>query len=368
MKNLYFSILAALAFFFVLLFPQESFSAASSGLLLWYETLVPTLLPVMILSHLLLSSGLALRLSRRICRPLTALLSISPGGVYALLAGFLCGCPMGAKVLSELRKNGQISQAEASYLAAFVNNVSPAFLTNFLVINHMQSTSLVMPTLVILLGAPLLYGLFSNHRYRVRARQMQKAAYAEAAHVEPAHNGAAHTETTRARQTQKAAYAEAAHVEPAHTGAAPKRVRDGVHSPADSGEKNKAPATAITFVMVDASITDSICSITKLGGYILLFAVFTAMIDALPLHSPFLTAVLAGITEISGGIHRLSQLALPFPAKYLLLIAASAFGGLCCMAQSAQMLACIGLPLRSYLAARASITVIAVLMALCYIL
>lgn len=279
---------------------------------------------------------------------------------------------MGAKVLSELRKNGQISQAEASYLAAFVNNVSPAFLTNFLVINHLQSTSLVMPTLVILLGAPLLYGLFSNHRYRVRARQTQKAMYAEAAHTEPTctrqaqketHTEAAHTETTRARQMQKAAYAEAA-----HTGAAPKRTCDVVHSPADSGEKNKAPATAITFVMVDASITDSICSITKLGGYILLFAVFTAMIDALPLHSPFLTAVLAGITEISGGIHRLSQLALPFPVKYLLLIAASAFGGLCCMAQSAQMLACISLPLRSYLAARASITVIAVLMALCYIL
>ena len=52
MKNLYFGIPAVSAFFFVLLFPQESFAAAGSGLLLWYETLVPTLLPVMILSHL----------------------------------------------------------------------------------------------------------------------------------------------------------------------------------------------------------------------------------------------------------------------------------------------------------------------------
>lgn len=317
MKNLYFGILTASAFFFVLLFPQESFRAAGSGLLLWYETLVPTLFPVMILSHLLLSSNLAFLLAGRIARPLTVLLSISPSGAYALLVGFFCGCPMGAKVLSDLRKNEQISQIEASYLAAFINNISPAFLTNFLVIRHLEDHSLIPPTLVILFGAPLLYGLFSNHRYRTR---MEKAA-------------------RNAKDT--------------HTD--------------HSGAKNKASAPAITFAMVDASITDSICSITKLGGYIILFAIFTAMIDALPITSPYIAAVLSGITEISGGIHRIAALPLPFAWKYLLLIAASAFGGLCCTAQSAQMLSCIGLPLKSYLAAKVSVTVIAVMMALCFI-
>lgn len=330
MKNLYFGILTASAFFFVLLFPQESFRAAGSGLLLWYETLVPTLFPVMILSHLLLSSNLAFVLAGRIARPLTVLLSISPSGAYALLVGFFCGCPMGAKVLSDLRKNEQISQIEASYLAAFINNISPAFLTNFLVIRHLEDHSLILPTLVILFGAPLLYGLFSNHRYRTR---MEKAARnARAIHIN-------RSDARNAKDT--------------HTD--------------HSGAKNKASAPAITFAMVDASITDSICSITKLGGYIILFAIFTAMIDALPITSPYIAAVLSGITEISGGIHRIAALPLPFSWKYLLLIAASAFGGLCCTAQSAQMLSCIGLPLKSYLAAKVSVTVIAVIMALCFI-
>lgn len=310
MKNLYFGILTASAFFFVLLFPQESFHAASSGLLLWYETLVPTLFPVMILSHLLLSSNLAFFLAKGITRPLTALLSISPCGAYALLVGFFCGCPMGAKVLSDLRQNEQISQAEASYLAVFINNISPAFLTNFLVMKHLESRTLLLPTLVILFCAPLLYGLFSNHRYRMHKEQ-------------PA----------------------ASHI-----------------------AKSKAPSTAITFAMVDASITDSICSITKLGGYIILFAIFTAMIDTLPLNSPYLTALLSGITEISGGIHRISALALSFPVKYLLLIAVSAFGGLCCTAQSFQMLGEIGISVKAYFAGKLSVTAIAILMALCYLM
>lgn len=342
MKNLYFGILTASAFFFVLLFPQESFRAAGSGLLLWYETLVPTLLPVMILSHLLLSSNLAFLLAKCIARPLTALLAISPSGAYALLVGFFCGCPMGAKVLSDLRRNEQISQVEASYLAAFINNISPAFLTNFLVVRHLESPKLILPTLVILFGAPLLYGLFSNHRYRTRR---EKAA-----------------------QTLRASAQSAENMQADHPDAPKEPPRAGQRSgQIFSGTKNKASATAITFAMVDASITDSICSITKLGAYIILFAVFTAMIDALPISSPYFAAVLSGITEISGGIHRIAALPLPFSWKYLLLIAVSAFGGLCCTAQSAQMLSCIGLPLKSYLAAKISVTVIAVIMALCFI-
>ena len=324
MKNLYFGIPAVSAFFFVLLFPQESFAAAGSGLLLWYETLVPTLLPVMILSHLLLSSNLALVLAGRIARPLTALLSISPSGAYALLVGFFCGCPMGAKVLSDLRENQQISETEASYLAAFINNISPAFLTNFLVLRHLKAPALLLPTLVILFGAPLLYGLFSNHRYRMQKKN------------EP------HTVFPSGSSENVPAGREA--------------------------EKNKAPAKAITFAMVDASITDSICSITKLGGYILLFAIFTAMIDVLPLDSPYPAAILSGIVEISSGIHRIAALSLPFREKYLLLTAVSAFGGLCCTAQSARMLSVIGLSVRSYIGAKISITAIAVIMALCYIL
>ena len=52
----------------------------------------------------------------------------------------------------------------------------------------------------------------------------------------------------------------------------------------------------------------------------------------------------------------------------MLLTAVSAFGGLCCTAQSARMLSVIGLSVKSYIGAKISITAIAVIMTLCYIL
>lgn len=312
MKKMIFGALLGTLFLLMLCFPRVSFEAAKSGLLLWYGTLVPTLLPVMILSGLLLDTNLAYLIARRISRPLTALLGISPCGVYALIVGFLCGCPMGAKVLSDLRRRNLISQEEASYLVCFCNNISPAFLINFLVLEHLKSASLVAPTLFILFGAPVLYGLFSNYRYRTEARKP----------------------------------------------AVPEKT---------ASEKNKTSAMAINFAMVDACITDSIFNITKLGGYVTGFAVLTAMSGLLPIKAPLAKALLSGVTEISGGIHAVSALPLSFPWKYLLLTAVSAFGGLCCTAQSAQMLSRIGISVRRYLSARLSIAAIAVIMAVCYV-
>ena len=126
MKKIFFGTFAVCLFFFVLCFPRESFEAARSGLLLWYGTLLPSLLPAMILSRILLDSGIACRPVRLLFGPAARLLSLSPYGVYAMAVGFLCGCPMGIKVLSDLRRTDQISREEAVYLADRVIVLSSA--------------------------------------------------------------------------------------------------------------------------------------------------------------------------------------------------------------------------------------------------
>lgn len=307
MKKTVSSLLLCASFVFFLVFPQRCTQAAASGLLLWYKSLVPALFPAMIISKLLLSSNLAYYVIKPVSAPFRALLGLSPYGVYALFAGFLFGCPMGAKTVSDMYRDAQISQTEACYLASFCNNLSPAFLINFLVLEHLQSETLLLPTLVILYGAPLLYALFANSRYR----QAQN-------HLQPA--------------------------------------------------KNKTSPTAISFAMVDVCIMDSILRITKLGGYVILFSVWSAAAEVLPLPTPLFAAVLSAITEVSGGIHKTAILPLTFSHKYLLLIAAASFGGFCCMAQSARMLADIGLRPKNYLRARLAITAVALIMAICYVM
>ena len=53
-----------LFFLIMLLCPQEVFFGASKGLLLWFQTVLPTLLPFMILSGLLISTNSIVYLDR----------------------------------------------------------------------------------------------------------------------------------------------------------------------------------------------------------------------------------------------------------------------------------------------------------------
>lgn len=297
-------------FLYLLFFPEAGFSAATSGLLLWYQTLVPTLFPVMILSNILLKTNVAEHISGILFRPFRRFVRLSPAGFYAVLIGFLCGCPMGAKTLSDLYKEKKISLLECRYLAPVINNISPAFLLNYLVIGHLQNAALKMPTLIILYSAPLFYASFFYKKYRKNL-----SASAEA----------------------------------------------GDFSSAQA--KNKTSPTSVRISVVDVCISDSISNITKLGGYIVLFSILGSLIDHIPLLATLPKALLLGITEVSVGIHVIAALPLSFPIKYLLLVAVSAFGGLCCTAQSAQMLKTIDITVCHYLRDKLLIAATATLLA-----
>lgn len=116
---------------FLLKFPEESLFAARDGMKLWLNTLFPTLLPFLILTGILLhTKGIEKFLS-----PLSffweKLLGLTPCGAYVFLLGILCGYPMGAKLTSDLYQKNKISKKEASYLLTFSNNPSPGFLTAY---------------------------------------------------------------------------------------------------------------------------------------------------------------------------------------------------------------------------------------------
>ena len=94
---------------------------------------------------------------------------------------------------------------------------------------------------------------------------------------------------------------------------------------------------------------DSFLSITKLGGYIILFSLFQGILSLLPHLSPDLKCLLLGITEITTGTAAIAQrnweLSLTFP----LLLAFTAFGGLCIAFQTKSMLGETDLSLAPYL-------------------
>lgn len=96
-------------FFTMLLFPETVFRGACDGLLLWYQILIPTLFPYLIVTGLLLKTDGAAIVSRLLFRPFHLLFGTSFYGSFAVLSGFLCGYPMGAKIIADLLLQGKIS-------------------------------------------------------------------------------------------------------------------------------------------------------------------------------------------------------------------------------------------------------------------
>ena len=120
-------LLFACAFLYLLCRPQTAPASVRSGLLLWYHSVVPTLLPFMLLTGLLLRLRLLEPLLPFLQRCLAPIFGCSGYGVFAILCGFTAGFPMGAKLTRTLLDQKKISHKEACHLIGFVNiNVDTA--------------------------------------------------------------------------------------------------------------------------------------------------------------------------------------------------------------------------------------------------
>lgn len=154
-------------FFSMLSFPQTVFTGASYGLVLWFRHVLPTLLPYMILINVLICTPALHWICRITSTFLCPLLGTSYYGTFAVLTGFLCGYPMGAKTTSDLLNVNKISRSEASYLLSFCNNTSPAFILSYVVAQNMKERNLCIPFFLILTFTPLMLSFIFRLFYRL---------------------------------------------------------------------------------------------------------------------------------------------------------------------------------------------------------
>lgn len=282
-----FPILIAVAF--LLFFPQIAFTYSKVGLLLWFYTLLPSLLPFMILSNFILHSNLLKKLISRPAGFWHFAFGLTPEGAYALILGLFCGYPMGAKVTADLYRTGRISKQEASYLLTFANCASPMFLSSFVVTETLHRPDLIGKSFVILYLSNYLCSLLFRHRY---------TGFGETAKAE---------------------------------------------------NKKEIPSISHFGEMIDISIMNAFESITKLGGYIILFSICSGLIqELLPSHNP-LKYLLLGVTEITTGISTIGSLTWSFSIKYSILMGLTGFGGICILAQTKSMLHDTTLSIKPYL-------------------
>ena len=119
----------------------------------------------------------------------------------------------------------------------------------------------------------------------------------------------------------------------------------------------------MSFKIMDAAIMNGFETLTKLGGYIMLFSMIAALTGHLPIQNPLLRSTLVGIIEITNGIQYTTQTSLPLKEKYLLCVAFTAFGGLSGLAQTSSMVAESGLPMKRYLMVKLLLCLLSVTLA-----
>ncbi len=278
-----------LLFTIMLVSPKAVFTGASEGLLLWFQIILPTLFPFLLITNLLLATGNMHLINAAFGTILTRIFHVSPNGSFAVVTGFLCGYPMGAKTAADLTSSGYISKEEGRYLLSFCNNSSPVFILNYVVWKTLENDSLLIPTLVILMVSPILVSFYTRKIFL--------------------------------KPTQSAF----------------------VNLKESGFTKN-----AWSFQDIDNCIMDSFETLVKVGGYIILFSVLLSLFEAVPFPMPALSALLP-LLEVTNGLVLLREMRLPLKLLYPAVLGLTSFGGFCAAAQTQCMVQKAGFPLLPYL-------------------
>ena len=85
---------------------------------------------------------------------LSRIFKTGSGGAYPVILGCLCGYPMGAKAVCDSLSGGRIQPREADYLITFVNNPSPVYMTGYVCLYILGREDLRFPLLMIILTVP----------------------------------------------------------------------------------------------------------------------------------------------------------------------------------------------------------------------
>jgi nucleoside recognition membrane protein YjiH len=143
---------------YLLIDPKSAMYAAADGLSLWYENLLPVLLPFAIFSNILIGSG-AVSYIARILNPLCKVLPYSPYGLFSAVCGLMFGFPMGAKMSASMYRKGNISKKETEVLCVIANNMSPAFVGGYMLCQELAMEELTVCTYLIIYLIPFLSGM-----------------------------------------------------------------------------------------------------------------------------------------------------------------------------------------------------------------
>ena len=262
----------------ILLYPDVSVAGAASGLLVWFNSVLPSLFPFMVLTGLLIRLDILNRLFSFWGRK-RAKQRNSAAFLFAALVGLLCGYPMGLKTVADFKNSKQLNSRQASLLISFANQPGPMFILGYALPICDPDRKYSGSFLLSFYGGVILTALFFAVWQQISTKRIQK-------------------------------------------------VTDGVSIRLEEISANRPSF----FSAFEDIILSSLTTLAKIGGYMMLFSLITALLKASFPARPDIILVFSGLMEMTSGISETGIL--PTFIKPYFVLGFISFGGLCVTAQS----------------------------------
>lgn len=259
------------------------------GLVLWYNNLVPLLLPFLLISGFFLSMTDWDHPNRAGCL------------ILLFLCGLFCGYPVGAIAIGRLYKNKIISEDFAHAIMPLCNNISPMFLMGYVCKQYLDGQINTITVLAVIylpqISYAVLYYLISKTSWHISLfKTNKKTMYASKNEQINVQTSLSETANTLSE------YAAA---------------------------QDAGPAPSV--------IENSITTITVIGIYIAIFSVLYDLAITCIGNIPALH-ILACYLEITKGLSELSVLPFSSMQKTALILSVTSFGGVSSIFQSMHIL------------------------------
>ncbi|MBR4420838.1 MAG: hypothetical protein IKT32_08150 [Clostridia bacterium] len=113
---------------FLICKPAVYAQACFEGLKIWAITVLPSLLPFFFISLLFTNCGYAQVLCNKLKKPIFYLYGAPSISAFVQIMSFISGYPVGAKLISQLYKEGAITAEESTKISLFTSTSGPMFI------------------------------------------------------------------------------------------------------------------------------------------------------------------------------------------------------------------------------------------------
>ena len=155
---------------FLIMFSKTNILAVQNAISLFFEKVFPSLFPFFIAADLLSHTNIINILNTILSPIMKPLFNVSGKGAFPFIMGIISGYPMGAKIVSDFRKNNICTKVECERLLAYTNNSGPLFIIGTVGSSLFLSTEIGILLLITHIFGTLTVGIifrfYKNNYYR----------------------------------------------------------------------------------------------------------------------------------------------------------------------------------------------------------